>query len=94
MALCVAGLRSAFVSPLAELTVEFIEHHLLQGVGTVVFGVDYDVGDKDWRRMALVLRQYVEEGRVVMSSTRAVGGQEVHRWVGVCLYWLAPHYVK
>ena len=48
--MCVPGLRSQFTSPMAELVVEFLEYHFMQGVDFVLFGLDYDVDSKDWQR--------------------------------------------
>lgn len=48
--MCVPGLRSEFTSPMAEMVVEFLEYHFMQGVDFVFFGLDYDVDSKDWQR--------------------------------------------
>ena len=77
--LCVPGMYSAFTCPLLDLTMEFIEYHLQQGVGHIHLGFGYLVGSKSWEAALRVLRPYIDEKKVSVMSTQSLQGPG---WVG------------
>ena len=77
--LCVSGMHSDFTCPLLDLTLEFIEYHLQQGIGHMHFGFDYPLGSENWEAVLRVLRPYIDEKKVSVVSTQSLQGPG---WVG------------